>query len=94
MSGDDLPAVVPTAQFFQALAAQLPTQVEVDLFIQAELEAIMTLFARHYDELHVVDGVAELSSTGRLGVDWTVFGRRDDDGTYRIAYIELKQSEE
>ncbi|MGB5759108.1 MAG: hypothetical protein WBM50_19510 [Acidimicrobiales bacterium] len=54
----------------------------------------MTLFARHYDELHVVDGVAELSSTGRLGVDWTVFGRRDDDGTYRIAYIELKQSEE
>lgn len=68
MSGDDLPAVVPTAQFFQALAAQLPTQVEVDLFIQAELEAIMTLFARHYDELHVVDGVAELSSTGRLGL--------------------------
>lgn len=92
MSGDDLPAVVPTAQFFRALAAQLPTQVEVDLFIQAELEAILTLFARHYEQLRKIDGIAELSSTGKLGVDWTVFGRRDADGTYRVSYIELKRS--
>jgi hypothetical protein len=37
--------------------------------------------------------VAELSSIGKLGVDWTVFGRRDADGTCRIAYIELKPSD-
>ena len=54
----------------------------------------MTLFARRYDELRIEDGVAELSSKERLGVDWTVFGRRDSDGTYRISYIELKQAEE
>ncbi len=53
----------------------------------------MRLFPRHDDELHGVERVAGLSSTGRLGVDWTVFGRRDGDGTYRIAYIELKQPE-
>ncbi len=94
MPSDDLPAVVPTEQFFRALAAQLSTPVEVELFLQAELEAIMTLFAGRYDELRIEDGVAELSSKGRLGVDWTVFGRRDSDGTYRISYIELKQAEE
>ena len=94
MSGDEVPAVVPTAQFFRALAAQLATQTEVDLFIQAELEAILTLFGRHYDQLRKTDGVAELSSSGKLGVDWTVFGRRDSDGTYRISYIQLKRSNE
>lgn len=91
---DDQPAGIPTSQFFRALAAQLATQVEVDLFLQAELEAILTLFARHYDELHQIDGVAELSSKGKLGVDWTVFGRRDPDGTYRVSYIQLKPGEE
>lgn len=66
----------------------------MDLFIQAELEDILTLFARHYDQLRKIDGVAELSSTGKLGVDWTVFGRRDAEGTYRISYIELKRSDD